>query len=302
MIPLLGYMIHGNYSITTSAIVFFMGICTHIWGFALNDVIDTKIDEKTEELKERPMVSGEISPKHAWFSIIFFIFLTFAVSWYLGKTETLLFIIISSAFGLIYDFLGKKIYGSDYFISLWAFFLYLAGYSVAGKIDNTAIYSGLIIFFNILVFNTVGNLKDIKGDIESKSKTTAIMMKCKIKDERLYVSGFFIIYIYALQSLLFISLINFYYKQNDLAVISLIIIYIFTLAYMLKIMRPSKTKKFDKKSMWKNMAKIVSLNFGLSIIPFILIIGRYTVFIFLLPIIWYPLFVYLEYGRMVPAS
>ena len=52
-------------------ILFIIGILGHIFGFVLNEYVDIRVDEKSQYLKEKPLVSGVIPKNHALFIALF---------------------------------------------------------------------------------------------------------------------------------------------------------------------------------------------------------------------------------------
>ena len=47
-------------------ILFLIGYFGHTYGFALNDILDVKIDQTSTELKDRPLVCKTITMRNAW--------------------------------------------------------------------------------------------------------------------------------------------------------------------------------------------------------------------------------------------
>ena len=107
------------------AVLFLIGIFSSIYGFVLNDYVDVKIDKLSKELSNRPLVKGTISRRTALMicvlcfvgalSTIFLFFYNDHPSFYLG----LLCILLSAAFGSIYNIYGKRIIGSDFLVNTY---------------------------------------------------------------------------------------------------------------------------------------------------------------------------------------
>ena len=78
--PVLGALAMWNINQTSVLmlfILFIIGCLSHIYGFVLNDVIDTKVDKLSKELNARPLVSGTITRKKA----LYFAIISMILSW-----------------------------------------------------------------------------------------------------------------------------------------------------------------------------------------------------------------------------
>ena len=102
--------------------LFLIGFFGHTFGFVLNDIIDYRIDKTSEELSDRPLISGTISIKKAWIFAIFSMFISFFIAIYVSFNTNnfypLFILVISAFFILIYDLIGKKYPFMDIFVAL----------------------------------------------------------------------------------------------------------------------------------------------------------------------------------------
>ena len=63
--PVLGAIVTGCYEPIVLVTLYIIGVCTHIFGFTLNEYLDVDIDSRSEELKNKPLVKGTISKEGA---------------------------------------------------------------------------------------------------------------------------------------------------------------------------------------------------------------------------------------------
>jgi len=174
--------------------LFFVGMISHIFGEILNDYMDYDIDKASKELKEKPLVSGDVSKKGALLglfgSLIFLIavilFSHFNILEYSILSVIMLF--IAALTGILYQIISKKWLHSAVLLGLYAFFVILFGAAYAGGYNNLFNVPPLVYILCILGFfqlwtNTavLGHLKDIKNDCEFGVKTFPMIFGVKVK-------------------------------------------------------------------------------------------------------------------------
>ena len=129
--PVLGAIANGESNLYCLILFFLVGFFGHCYGFALNDIVDYKIDRLSSELKDRPLVSGKISLRNAWIftiamlfiSLIFAIYIAFLYSNFIP-----LIVLFFSAISItIYDLISKKYPAMDIFVAGGIFFLIIYG-------------------------------------------------------------------------------------------------------------------------------------------------------------------------------
>ena len=174
---------------TTSLIKLFILLCigcfSHVYGFVLNDVMDVKIDKLSKDLMARPLVSGTITrKKSAYFaiscmilSLILTIFFYKELNSYLSLISIL---IIAYIFATIYDILGKKYPGMDFFVASAVFFLIIFGASTVGTPTSLAWIVAFIGGIQVLFMNMInGAIKDIDHDEKGLANILAIKLGAK---------------------------------------------------------------------------------------------------------------------------
>jgi 4-hydroxybenzoate polyprenyltransferase len=229
--PVFGALAMGEGSILRLFILFFVGAGAHIYGFVLNDYIDMRIDGLSGELRQRPLVSGTISPRAALSFALFGLammlalgYLSMSVSGSLNPSaETVVFgrprvmsiLVTAAVLATIYNLISKHLPGMDVFVAAAVFFLCVFGAaSTAGDIMDISrlgwivcTLGGLqVLFMNIVA----GGLKDIDHDSRGGGRTLAVALGCRVgeEDDSLTISGPFQALAYLLQALFLLVLFS----------------------------------------------------------------------------------------------
>lgn len=148
-----------------------------MWTFAHNDLCDLEVDRRAAALDERVLVRGDLSPRFAKLLIAVLIGAMLAISWrWLGVEATIGFI-AASLLAMAYDFVSKRLLGSDLLFGGSAACLALAG-AFAGNgafsLSPLAVVVVIVIFLEHLFFNAIeGGLKDVVSDREAGAVTLA---------------------------------------------------------------------------------------------------------------------------------
>ena len=199
--PVFGALAMGEQSLLRLLLLFLVGAGAHIYGFVLNDYIDMRIDNLSGELRQRPLVSGTITPKAALAFALYGLgvmlivgYLSMSVSSTLNTTEALLVVgrprimailVIAAVLATIYNLVSKQLPGMDAFVAGAVFFLCVFGAaSTAGDIDRISrlgwivcTLGGLqVVFMNIVA----GGLKDIDHDSRGGGRTLAVALGCNV--------------------------------------------------------------------------------------------------------------------------
>jgi 4-hydroxybenzoate polyprenyltransferase len=167
-------------------ILFIIGSLAHIYGFALNDVIDIRVDKLSKDLSARPLVRGSITRrKVAVFAIScmigsFLLSLVF-FSELLQYLLLIFILLIAYFFATVYDIASKKYPGMDLFVAGAVFFLILFGASTIGTPTLLAYIVAFIGGLQVLFMNMInGAIKDIDHDKQGSANTIAIRLGARI--------------------------------------------------------------------------------------------------------------------------
>lgn len=183
-----------NWSEIIAVIV--IGWLMHIHGFTLNEIRDADIDAQHPELQHKPLVSGKLTPREAWYLCIW----SAAGAYMVGllvkpKLAILLLLVLCHITGAIYNWWGKRFAGSDFFLATWAllFCLYgaglmlwpLQGWGPLAVPFVMGLIGAVQVFFNNAI---EGGLKDAHTDPQSGVKSlVTVWFKARVEDGRLII-------------------------------------------------------------------------------------------------------------------
>jgi 4-hydroxybenzoate polyprenyltransferase len=181
-------------------LLFLMGAFLHVFGFVLNEWADMEIDRASEDLQDKPLVSGEISPDEAKWTAIVAAGLTFVplalVTLDPWPHAALLCSVLAAA---AYDLWGKR-FPLDVVLAGSITFLMMAGVLALGNFDRDhgahvtllGCVAGLQFIQNLYQNAIEGGLKDADHDAAAGAKTYAALLGVRIGDDgELRTGGFF---------------------------------------------------------------------------------------------------------------
>jgi 4-hydroxybenzoate polyprenyltransferase len=219
----------GEASILRLFLLFIVGAGAHIYGFVLNDYIDMRIDSLSGELRQRPLVSGTISPRAALsfalsglvvMLVIGYLSMSFSGTLnpssetvVFGRPRVMSLLVMAAVLATIYNLISKHLPGMDIFVASAVFFLCVFGAaSTAGDIMDISrlgwvvcTLGGLqVLFMNIVA----GGLKDIDHDSKGGGRTMAVALGCTVRgrDDSLTIPSIFQGLAYMLQLLFLLVL------------------------------------------------------------------------------------------------
>ncbi len=287
--------------------LFVIGLLVHTYFFVLNEIKDIEFDKKSKVLSEKPLLDGSINIKQAYYLVISSVVLVLIFTFIFFYDRLYILLIVSLAsflFGGLYDVYGKKLPHADYLTALTVFFMALyGGFSVTTDLGLLSYIIVLLAFFQMLINNIIGGLKDVDHDFIAGGLSTPIRMKVKVEGELFLVSKRFIAYIVSLK-IVHISLtilpftMNLIVYENWQFYMVLILIFI-AVVFMIRFLT---IKKFEREKIMRAIG--FHEMFAFMVVPFILmgIIGPIaTVFLIVFPVIWLGVFLIIMYGRLMPV-
>jgi len=317
--PVLGAFAMWNNENTTVLhyfILFSIGCFSHVYGFVLNDIVDTKVDKLSKELFSRPLVSESISRKKAAYFAVICMISSFIFSIYFFNNNITVFIIQISILlfayilATIYNFGSKRYPGMDIFVAGAVFFLIIYGAATI-SIDRlfsepliwiVALIGGLqVIFMNMIN----GAIKDIDHDEKGFANTIAIKLGAKTHKGIIMLPRAFRIVGYSVELLRsFLIFLPFLYipKFNQSIDIFLIIRIAFlvflTLITFYFIHRLFSIKKFERDEIRKTIGVIVIVMYATA--PVMLSTLNITFFIIaFVPPFWFVLSNLILHGTLL---
>jgi 4-hydroxybenzoate polyprenyltransferase len=306
--PLLGGLVMGQSDVLHLAVLFFIGLFYHIFGFVLNEYVDADIDNKSIDLKMKPLVSGSITKNQALFTIIISILCGYAlIVFFYRSIYPISFFSVALLLGGLYDLYGKKIAGMDFVLAGGFFFICLVGSSTISTNFNVLIYLICLIYFFQILFNNAieGGLKDVDYDGTRGAKTLAQFMAVNVNHGVLQITKSFAGFAYVLR-IIFLGLLVFLGSQPQLDIWSykhgfqMIIIMFLAVISLGTLSRFLKSMKFDR----SRLKKLFSLHEMTSFFMVILVLSPLfdlpiTVFLLLLPTVWYLVSNMVLYGKLL---
>jgi 4-hydroxybenzoate polyprenyltransferase len=308
-IILIGALIMGLRDLFLLFIIFLIGFFGHICGYVLNDYADIEVDKISHELREKPLVSGTIPKNNA----LIIGFVTALISYILviiffPNLLTMLFLGLTTVLTIVYNFLGKKIPGSDAIVAATVVVFFFMSASCLGKpLTNLVYIVGLVFLFDIIFINIVeGGLKDVDHDYLSGAKTLATVTGVKVEDGKLITTGKFLAIAYTIRAIYIVMIIVLGFQPeinlwtsinypNIIVVIVAIIIMIIVLFGSYKFL---SLKVFDRSKMKKLYGGINAASGILYIVMLYPILGiGITLFLLLFPVTWYTVFNTILYGK-----
>lgn len=189
MAPVFGALAMGERDPLRLVVLFVLGCGAHIFGFVLNDYIDERIDKHSDELSERPLVSGTITPNGALAFAIFGLALMLGLGALLvwpALYPSMFILLAAAGSATLYNFISKKAPGMDVFVSGAVGLLALFGSaSVSMHFSALAYDIAFLAFMQVMFMNIVaGGLKDIDHDYKAGGMNLAIALGCKVLEHK----------------------------------------------------------------------------------------------------------------------
>ena len=275
-------------------LLFIIAVIINIGGQVHNDIKDFNIDNRSKELKERPLVKGTISFRTAKSIILLCLIAVFTIILYFyPNIIALIVIIISFIFGVLYNYYSKKFPGADLFLSI-----NMSLFLLFGAIVVTDNFTGLheigvvtwivfaLTFIHVFLMDALGGgLKDSKNDRDSGAKTLATSLGVKANDS-LHISFFYklIILLFEFSTIIFVF-ISFFLYDFKYSIVQMIFIILLIILMVFSTLKLLNMKEFNRKKIkYHNRNHELA---GYVLVPVILfnIIGIYWVtFLILFPL------------------
>ncbi|RLF39266.1 MAG: hypothetical protein DRN21_03810, partial [Thermoplasmata archaeon] len=139
--PVLGALSSGEYALEHLLLFFLVGFFGHCYGFALNDIIDYRIDRLADELTDRPLISGTISIRNAWIftaaMLVLSLSIAVAIAFMYSAFVPLILLVLSALSITTYNLISKKMPAMDVFVALGVLLLILYGaFTVSGTLSK----------------------------------------------------------------------------------------------------------------------------------------------------------------------
>jgi len=290
--------------------LFPLGALTYVLAIVMNEYYDVEVDRASKALSTKPLVSGEISMRSAlvicWIALI----LSSIYVVVLWGPIVLLWYLLSSLVGAQYNIHGKKHYGMDFFVSLWAAMYCILGAMIAGPVDTMPwkleplVYvMSWMWFFRLVVGNSVeGGLKDLEHDLAYGAKTLPRLFGVKLEKDRIRYTPGWLVFQWGLEICFAAAIITpAYYGQISISLVQSIVI-TGLLAGMVLTLMGIAPRKFHRERMKKNIYIHEAMGFG---IMGIMLLEKadwgHVLVILFFPIIWFAIWTRAIYGKSLPT-
>ena len=230
----LAYYFNGETNLYLKHILlFFSGsVLMRSAGCIFNDIVDRNLDKKVQRTKERPIASGKVSVSEA---LIYIIFLCLVASLILLQFNWLTIVlgISSMALAFAYPFMKRITYWPQLFLGLTFNWGIIMGWtSITNSISTEPVILYLAAIFWTLGYDTIYGAQDINDDEIIGVKSTSIKFKNNVK-----------IFVGTCYSLcVFLILIMFFVMEINKYLLLLIIPFIVSFVYQVKIFKVSNSE------------------------------------------------------------
>jgi len=301
IIPVIAALTMGVSDIYPLSLIFIIGAFASIFGFLINDYVDIELDGFVDELKKKPLVSGEVSKKNALIIAFYLAFTTFffiALLWYnqaidYYKFIALICIILAGILGTFYDVYGKHVMGSDFFVAISVSLIFLFGALSYGQPTVIIWIIFILTFENLLYMNVVQNgIKDADHDYKLGVKNIALSLGVKVRENSIVIPCSFQAFGIGLRlfsAVLFF--VPFFVFGYDYYLWQMILLFVLVVAYLFLDTKLLRLKTFDRSQIRKLIGIQSFLRYSLVPVMLFSIVGILpSVLLILIPILWYILF------------
>jgi 4-hydroxybenzoate polyprenyltransferase len=213
-----------------------IGLCAHLFGFALNDLLDHPIDRMSPLRQRHPLIRGDLAWRDAWIFTLAQVPLALAVYWFglRGSLNGLLLLYVSIFLSVIYNLWSKK--GQIFSLlaeislatSIGVLCLVGAVYRSSDVQLQTAAFSFALTLILLLLNSVPSGLKDLKADRASGALSFVIVAGSRVKENgELVIPHALRIYSLILQVLIIlcvVALVRLFDLLWVLAVLSIVLV------------------------------------------------------------------------------
>jgi len=192
-----------------------LGLCAHLFGFALNDLIDYPLDA-TLPNRCHPLVTGELSRRDAWLFTLFQVPLAFGIYLVIlrGSNAGLFVVCMSILCSVIYNLWSKRSSLHRFLpeLALAVSIGLLCGAGALIRADSVGLPSllfALTLTFVLLSVNSVpSGLKDLKTDYEFGARSFVLVAGAQmLDDDQMIIHNTLRIYSLLLQVMILVGLL-----------------------------------------------------------------------------------------------
>ncbi len=192
-----------------------LGLCAHLFGFAINDLIDQPLDRTVPALEQHPLVTGKLGRREAWAFALSQAPLALGLYYWLGGAGAGLAVLgLSMGLSVIYNLWSKRGHLPrilpEMALALSVGLLCLSGAMLpAGPLPVRSLLYALTLTLVLLLLNSVpSGLKDLKTDAAFGAVSFVLSTGSRMLDEdRIYIANGLRRYSAGLQSAILVGLL-----------------------------------------------------------------------------------------------
>lgn len=166
-----------------------IGLCAHIFGFILNDLVDIDVDRKVPYRQHSPLLTGEVKAREAWvfaglqIPLAFFIYMGIFSGNAYGGLALVVSVLLSIVYGLWSKFGEIPKWIPEISLAGSIGFLSLAGVLFGSlHVKPVSILFCLALTIGLLLLNSVpSGLKDLRTDVQSKVESFIIWAGARLE-------------------------------------------------------------------------------------------------------------------------
>ena len=210
--PVIGALVMGSFELLFLIVLFIIGFLAHVFGFVMNEYADIEVDMQSDDLSEKPLVKGTISPRSALgvsigaMATMYILTILIAICSSANLWILLVLITLYFGFALAYDLFGKRLMGSDAVLSFWpSILVFFGAFAVMPTASATATATAtalgmaplralnslppllyvvaILAYLQTLLQNALAGLKDVDHDHLANAKTTPTRLGVKVIDD-----------------------------------------------------------------------------------------------------------------------
>ena len=306
--PLLGGMVMGLRDGVLLLVLFFIGLLIHVYGFVLNEIFDVNVDRKSDDLQDKPLVSGSVSVRQAYWVVgVSLVLLCVLMVAFFQAVVPFVLLILSLLLASVYDVFGKRLVGADFVLAGSFFCICLCGSStVSLELSFVAFLLGLVYFVQIVFNNAVeGGLKDVGHDFKAGAKTLALRLGVVVEKGVLVVSKRFWLFSLCVKGV-FIVLVLWLGAQPEMQVLFgegffvLVVGFLLLMGSVFFMVRFLRLGVFDRGRLKRLYSGHEMTSYAALLLMLYPVIGiGWSVFLIVLPLVWFLVFNVVLYGTLL---
>jgi 4-hydroxybenzoate polyprenyltransferase len=317
MAAIFGALAAGGGTAAQLLALFAVGVCTHIYGFGLNELEDIEVDRASADLSGKPLVSGAVTPGGAGTLVFGGLAMSYVIPalffpanfFQLAILQT-----VSIAAITVYDTRGKSLPYADFLLSTCVLILPVMGAIAVGGDPLAPLVLAVAGYAYIqgVVQNIIAGLKDAGHDASAGAKTTALRLGTRVarpaggqggagRDGTLMPGGRLFALVVVLKAVqLTIALLPWYLGWLDYPDWALALLLLFAVAQTAQLGRVMQVQPFVRDDVKRRIGVHEMFTFMTAPVMLLPLFGIWpAAFLVFFPVLWLGVFLLLQYGELM---